>query len=335
MKKNSIPRIKNVYDIFVGETPSKGPQIAFGGVSFVSGPSQISNTPPPPISDERLNLKLDDGTFLFTDIGHVLSPEGKKLLSKIIDDDKSNLKKIVRKYEEDGREFYNFFYDIVYLIMALQELPDDFHYLAKIDNAELLMHNSILANLCLAYSKKGYSVIPEPKRNGSKPDLKINETFAEVKTIITPKENNQKTFENFAYNVNSKIEEASGQIGNEGMIFIAPWSGIVNSLFYTYYYTMKNDGVHNNQECLVNTELPTPESGKTVIVTATPDAFLDYYLVFENGKAHQGMNNFATTYYPIFSSPQHQMTYLRIIRSTRNGFVVGTVGATGMMFKTG
>ena len=329
--------MRKVLDIFVGPTPTNGPEISIGGVAFVSDPSELPKTPPPPLSDERLNLKLDDGTYLFTDIGPVFSTECKKLLSEIIDNDKSNFIKIAEKYEEDGREYFNFFYDIVFLINALQELPETFHSLTEIKgDAYILMHNSVLANLILEYRNKGHQVSLEPERNGSHPDLKIDDIFAEVKTIVSPKENTQKSFEDFAYAVNSKIDdEAKKQVGDNGMIFIAPWSGIVNSLYYTYYYQMKNDGIHNNLECDVHTELPAPMAGKTVIVTATPNVFEDYYLVFNTNDVSSNLNNFASTYYPIFSSKKYQMKYLSIIKPARNGFVVGNAGAKGISFRTG
>ena len=98
---------------------------------------------------------------------------------------------------------------------------------------------------------------------------------------------------------------------------------------------MKNDKVHNNQECDVNTDLPTPKEGKTVIVTATPNAFQDFYLVFDTNQVIFGLNNFASTYYPIFSSPVHKLKYLSIIMSARNGFVIGNAGAKKNFFKMG
>jgi len=240
-------------------------------------------------------------------------------------------------YEEDGREFCNFFYDVVFLVKALQDLPNRFHKLAKIKNdAYILMHNSVLANLALSYLHKGHQVVLEPERNSSYPDLKIDEIFVEVKTIVSPKENTPKSFEDFAYAVTTKIEdEAKEQVGDNGMIFIAPWSGIVNSLYYTYYYQMKVDSIHNNQECDVNTDLHVSKGGQTVIVIATPNTFQDYYLVFETKQISTNLNNFASAYYPIFNSPAHKMKYLSILKPIRNGFVCGTADTKEIFFKTG
>jgi len=311
--------------------------IAIGGISVISKPEELPPTPPPPISGLQITLQLSNKEIIFADIGNDLTSNGKDILFDMMLSNKRNLIRICKKYEEDGREVFNFMYDLLYLVKALQELPDEFQYLKDVkDNAELLMHNSLLTNICLEYTKRGHKVEPEPDRKHAKPDLKINDSiFGEIKTIISPKDNTQISFQNFANTFRSRLVKARKQVGTEGMIFMSPWSGIINSLYYSYYIDMKNDQVHDNQEFDILDDLPEPQESKTVTIIATPDVFKDKFLISDTTDVVSKIENFAEQYYLLFSKPQYTLKYLRMQKGSRNGFVTGSLNSNKIEFRTG
>ena len=325
-------------DIFIGKTPpGKTPlDITINGMTVgdlkstsIETSEQQSSNP-----EKRLNLKLENNSYRYADITNILDDDAIGFLNSFIIQNKKSLLEIANDYEKRGRQFFNFLYDLVLIFKTLPQLPTEFQGLLNdINNqSEILMHNGIVAHIALLYKNSGYVVHLEPKNMGNKPDLLIDNKFAEIKTILTPKENNQKSLESFAEKMNIHNTKARNQVGKNGMVFISPWSGIINSLFYGFYYDMKNKQIHNFDDCSVFTHIPPFQEGKTVFVVTTPKSFEDYFLVFDSNWIIDAMFLFARSRYKIFDTKANMLDYLKIQPPLREGFPVGNTGDIGISF---
>jgi len=332
-----INQNRTATDLLVGQTPPTAfPfSIEIDG-STIGSLNQIDNTPDTPTDPKKkLNLKLNDGAFQFANTSNILSDNAFSLLKTIAIQNKDDLIWIANEYEKGGRQFYNFFYDIVALVRMISKLPEDFQKLLKIKrNADILMHNRVLAELSYLYLQRGHTVKLEQKRGESVPDLLIDNQYGELKTIISPKTNEEKSYLAFANTLKDKREEALQQVGEDGIIFISPWSGIINSLFYTFFYEMKINKTHDFDGWEVYTSIPPLQKGKTIMVIATPTAFVDYYLVFDTQWILDSIYLFANSRYKIINMLE-PMAYMKITNPVRKGFVVGEQGSRGISFLTG
>ncbi len=325
-------------DLFIGKTPiGKTPfDFTIDGMTVGDLRSTKLKTTERKKSDpeKRLNLQLENNSYRYADVTNILGDSDIQLLNDFIAKNKKSLLEIANDYEKRGRQFFNFLYDLILLFKILPQLPDKFQTLLddlnqKSDN---LMHNGVVANTALLYKNSGYTIDLEPLNQGSKPDLMVDDKFAEIKTILTPKENDKKSLEDFAEKMNVVNTKARHQVGKNGMVFISPWSGIINSLFYGFYYDMKNKKIHNFDDCQVFTHIPPFQEGKSVIIVTTPKAFEDYYLVFNSNWIVDAMYLFARSRYKQFDTKMNMMDYLKIQPPLREGFPVGDAGNTGISF---
>lgn len=325
-------------DIFVGETPrGKTPfDFTINGVTVGNLKSDKLATLNSKKSDpkKRLNLKLENNSYRYADLTYVLTDNSIQFLENLITENKEPLIDIANKYESGGRQFFNFLYDLSLLIKTLSQLPDEFNVLLNDigKTAEILMHNSVVANIAEHYKNSGYCVSIEPSNLGNKPDLLVDKEYAEIKTILTPKENDQRSLEEFVEKIKHVHVKARNQVGKNGMVFISPWSGIINSLFYSFYYEMKIKKIHDFNDCQVFTSFPSFQKGKSVIVVTTPKAFVDYYLVFDSNWLIDAMSLFARSRYKLFDNRENMMDYLKIQPPLRTGFPVGDAGNRGISF---
>ena len=325
-------------DIFIGETPrGKTPfDYQINGLTVGNLKSSQISTIEQKKSDpkKRLNLHLKNDSYHYADITKILDNSSIHFLNEFIATHKQSLLQIANNYEERGRQFFNFLYDLVLLFKTLPHLPDEFQVLLNDLNnkSDNLMHNGVVANIALLYKNSGCIVNLEPMNQGSKPDLMIDGKFVEIKTILTPKENSKESLESFAKKMEDINSKARKQVGKKGMVFFSPWSGIINSLFYVFYYEMKKEHIHNFNDCQVFTRIPPFQEGKSIFVVTTPQAFEDYYLVFDSDWIVDAMRLFARSRYLLLDKVS-RMSYLKIQPSARVGFPIGTAGSTGISFK--
>lgn len=325
-------------DLFLGKTPAgKIPfSIEINGSTFTNSLSKpfsgktINSDP-----DKRINLELNGKIFRFVDLTEILSANSFSVLNQLITKNKNDLVEIANRYEEGGRQFYNFLYDLVAITKTLDGLPTEFQSLANVgNNSELLMHNRVLLELASKY-RSNHTIKLEQNRGGTKPDLFIDENYVEVKTVLSPRTNDQQSFEEFAQKFEEVVNKARNQVGKDGVIFIALFSGIMNSLFYAFYYEMKIKNIHDFDGWEISTTIPTIEKGKTIIVIPTTTAFVDYYLIFDTKTAISSVQLFAKSRHKIFEMTDRIMDYMKIQPPLRNGFPVGECGSGQISFSVG
>ena len=335
---NMLNHLDVADDIFIGKTPRGKTPFDYNINGLTVGnitPNEIFvNKQKKFDPKKRLNLHLKNNSYHYAELTEILEDSAIQFLHEFITQNKQSLLKIANSYEKMGRQFANFLYDLVLLFKTLPCLPNEFQVLvdninSKSDN---LMHNGIVANLALLYKNSNHVVNLEPTNQGSKPDLMIDNKFAEIKTILTPKENTKQSLESFATKMGDINSKARKQVGKEGIIFFSPWSGIINSLFYVFYYKMRKEQQHDFNDCEVFTHIPPVQEGKSIFIVTTPRAFRDYYLVFDSNWIVDAMRLFARSRYDLLNKT-NSMGYLKIQPSARMGFPVGIAGGNGLSWK--
>lgn len=273
---------------------------------------------------QELKLILSTGltesvVFNQKDMSIKISNSAFKILTNFVRKEKIHLIKYANEYQLVGRQFYSFLYDIVSLVIYLDELPEKFLKLLKIEGgADTLMHKRIQAEIAAKYVKKGFNVEVEIKnKKDKKMDLIINSIETEIKTIISPSENSKESCKKFANKITEKYDEAQVQFETKGILCVAPWSIVMNNILKEYYAG------------LYSTQLPDFKKDKSVLIISGESAFEDYYLEFDANKINNSIHFFADTGF----EHTHPMAYLEYIR--RKGFPTTRGGKPQDFSKTG
>lgn len=275
-------------------------------------------------TNQELKLVLSTGItesviFNQEDMSVKISDSAFKILTNFVRKEKTHLIKYANEYQIVGRQFYSFLYDIVSLVIYLEDLPEKFLKLLKIDGgADTLMHKRIQAEIAAKYVKKGFSIDVEIKnKKGKKMDLLINSIETEVKTIISPSENNKESCKKFANKIVEKYDEAQVQFETKGILCVAPWSIVMNNILKEYYAG------------LYSTQLPEVKKDKSILIISGETAFEDYYLEFDEDKINNSIRFFVDTGF----DHTHPMAYLEYVR--RKGFPTSRGGKLQDISKTG
>jgi hypothetical protein len=305
---------KTAVKIFVGETPITQPNsmlLKIDGMEIVLGNnpsfkftmSANNNLNLLPKNDKVLNLKLDNDDFSLIDLSGICNDKEILLLKKWIAKDETKLLRAANEYEQHGRQFYHFLYDMISLIKCVNVLPRDYYdkLVSSVDDGTRLMHNRIQAEVICAYCDAGNKVeIDPPTASKGNPDLSIDGKVSDVKTILVSAQNNQDSCIEFAAKLRYDIMEKDkikGQVGNGGIFFIAPFSGILNSILLVFFNEMKmaaNDYVNVS----FHTQIPPVEANKTIFVLSSPNSFENCYLVFDTDLVCEMIDAFAIDGYP-------------------------------------
>jgi len=241
-----------------------------------------------------------------------------EILQDFVSNEKSKLVDFANEYQTSGRQFYSFLYDVVALVKYLDDLPKEFLKLTKIKGkADSLMHSRIQAEVAATNYKNGNVDLEIKNKKGKKMDLIIDDVETEIKTIISPSENNKEACIKFANTVKDKFEEAQEQFFDKGVLCIAPWSIITNNILKEYYA-----GLYSNK-------MPDIKKDKSILVLWGENAFEDYFLEFESNKIVTSTHFFANTGYDNLS----QLAYLDMV--TRRGFPVSRGGSLQDISKAG
>ncbi len=228
------------------------------------------------VNEEQMSfgVKLNDGmgfegNFIKDSNSMKFTGSEFSLLKEIIDNNENNLIKCANGYYTNGRDFEYFFYDLISLPWYLEKLPIEFQGLKKIsENYEELMHDRIHAQLGYHYSQMYANVECEKNCSIKKPDLKIDSTNLEIKSLISPQENTSDSFIKFSLSFRNCITSAIEQVGTNGVIAVAPWSQIINNYFKTYFFGYYTPNV------------PEINAGNVIIVLDGGQPLQDFYLVF-------------------------------------------------------
>lgn len=336
------PPPRTATDIFFGKIPlndKKSIAMLIDGMSFntitqsmnfamkaIDDPDLISKY------EKNLNLKMENGDFQFIDLSNVFNDSEILILKQWIVKDPRNLVKIANEYEKNGRQFYHFLYDVAALVKSISKIPLKYHsqIMDTIETGDRLMHNRILAEIANSYLEKGHIVEIElpVKKDSPKPDLSIDGVIADVKTILTSTINDRASCADFAHKLKKDIEEPEktrSQIGPNGIFFIAPWSGIINSIFYTYFHKMKMEGKHNFQRANFYEHLPALGKNQTIFVLSTSNAFTNGYLVFDTKWVADIIEDFVEQGYPTIGKFE-PLSYL-FFTNIRKGCPFGIQGS--------
>lgn len=327
-------------EIFIGKTPMDKIHtmaIMINGMSFNVITQQTSFdmkviTDPTLLfsNDKKLNLKMDNGDYHFLDLSEILNDAEFCILKQWIANDGVKLIKIANEYEQNHRQFYHFMYDLISLVKALSKLPVEHHskIIDTIDTGTKLMHNRILAEIAGTYMEEQHMVqIERGTKSSTKPDLSVDGVLADVKTILTQAKNDRESCSDFAHKLKQDIEEEEkekNQIGPNGVFFIAPWSGIINSILYTYFHKMKQDGRHNFKGANFYDYLPKLDKNQTIFVLSTMNAFQNGYLVFDTKHVSDILEDFTEQGYPTMGRFE-PLSYL-VFMNVRKGCPFGIQG---------
>jgi len=248
-----------------------------------------------------------------------LSNSAMTILTNFVKKEKVDLIRYANEYQIAGRQFYSFLYDLVALVKYLDELPEKFLKLLKIEGgADTFMHKKIQAEMAVKYIKQGLDVDLEIKnKKGKKMDLIINSVETEIKTIISPSENSKESCIKFANKISEKYNEAQVQFETKGVFCVAPWSIVINNILKEYYAG------------LYSTELPKIKKDKSILIISGERAFEDYYLEFDSDKILDSIHFFANVGF----EHTHPMSYLEYVR--RWGFPSSRSGTPKDFAKTG
>lgn len=194
--------------------------------------------------------------------------------------------KIAGDYVKDRRNHDAFLHDTVAFAKYISMLSADCKSLIKdVYDGKMLMHNRIVTQLLYEYKKLGYKIDPIPTNflNGKKHDFNISEFRCEVKTIQTlaKLESSPSAGTRFTPScknslvaaIRDDIEKAREQVGNDGIIVLAPWSHKINAILRKYF------------EKQLSVTPPAPAPNLTILVLTSEKAFEDYYISFPTRQA--------------------------------------------------
>ena len=281
-------------------------------------------------NSENLNLVFDNGDTHFIELDGIFGKREFNILKNWIKKKPEQLLEIANEYENNRRPFYHFLYDLVALVKALENVPLEYHkkLIEPINAGDKLMHNRILAevagNLINSHIVKIESNIKNWEKN---PDLLIDGIKADVKTVLTTATNDIESLSDFAHKISKDIikpEIEKNQIGKGGVFFISPWSQIINSLLYIFFYQMKSEGKHNYSGAKYYSKLPPIKEGQTVIVLADHRAFENGFLVFDTRWVNKILEDFSQQGYPMIDL-YDPFSYL-VLSNIREGCPLGVSG---------
>lgn len=211
-------------------------------------------------------------------------------INMILDNLGGKLLDFAESYMKDDRKEVEFLHDIVALSKDISKLSSQANHLISIGAASDLMHNRIVAQLLAIYKDMGCSVNERPTADvngGPVHDFNIEGLKCDVKTIqsigdleyvatgglrLTSKSNSS-----LSSRIYDDVHKAIGQVGDKGMIFIAPWSYRINGLLRSYF----------SDKLLLYPPPPTP--GLTVLILTSEKAFEDYYIAFQTERVTSEM----------------------------------------------
>lgn len=287
------PRIAN--NLYLGQVPKNYTlTIYVDGMTFSSNNVKVNFKAITPNTTSKniicFIMELENDTIQFVELDNILNASGLKILNDWITHNHDNLLIIANEYECFNRQFYHFMYDIVGLVRAISnwDKTDQDLILNETRNAQSLLHNRVHAEIFSSYKNNGttISLFPEKLNNSRKPDLKIENSFVDIKAIILTNRSKHQLLKQFSLRLEERIEiqeTDKDQIGLSGTFFIAIWSGIISSTFYVVYNKMKNDKVFSGTK-LYDT-IPPFEKEKVVFVLPHPSAFESYYFIVPRKRA--------------------------------------------------
>lgn len=267
-------------------------------------------------NSRQFGLKLTSGDSALIDFDNQFTPlsfsdSAFSILEDIIVKNKIILKDWANLYKEHHRDFDFFIYDLASHAYFLDKLPKKFQKLRTFDGSyENLLHDRVISQLAVQYQKQGCSIDYEVLNSkGKNPDLHVNSSDLEVKTIVSEGINHPDHFVRFSKSVRNRFQEACAQIYLEkDMIVIAPWSQIMLNTLKAYYRGM------------FSKTLPQFKEGKTILLLEGDDPFEDYYLEFPSNEICNSIREFSESGYKRVSA----MSYLGSVR--RKGFVITRSG---------
>lgn len=279
----------------------------------------------------KLGAKLNNGmnlTLSFDDERRPLhfSRSAFSSLREIVTTSNSKLIKCANGYHTSGRNFEYFFYDLYALTWYLDKLPQEFNKLKKVsESSDKLMHDRIHAQLAYHYRSLGKKVeIEITHPDGKKPDLRIDGTELEIKSLMSSRQNTSESFKECYGSFQNAVNSASEQIVNGSVIAISTWSQIMNNVWKTYF------------RGLYSTKIPDLKPDSVIVVLDGGKPLEDFYLVFKS-------KEIVLEQIRIFSESGYQridpMSYMSKIG--RYGFVLAKSGSLsdmhniGMGFKIG
>lgn len=288
------PRIVN--RMYLGQIPKNFPiTIHVDGMTLVSNKISMnfkveSIGLPNNKNHISIIMELANDTIQFIELDEILTASSLKILDDLITNQQNVLCKIANEYECFNRQFYHFMYDLIGIVKAISDWNenDQNKILSETKSAQSLLHNRVHAELYSAYNSQGILISLYPDKPGSsrKPDLKIKDTFVDVKAIIISKRSKHQLLKQFALRLTDRIEtqeKEKKQVDTSGTFFIAIWSGVISSTFYVVFDKMKNDKIFFGTK-LYDT-VPPFEKEKVVFILPHPNAFESYYFVVPRKRA--------------------------------------------------
>jgi len=185
---------------------------------------------------------------------------------------------IAEEYVKDRKNEDAFLHDLVAFAKYLSLLPPECQNLIKdIPDGKMLMHNRIIVQVLQKYQDRGYRINSNPNNflNNKKHDFNIGNFRCEVKTIqaLAKLERTNVGFrfepsfaKTLAAGIKDDIDKAEEQVGNDGIIFLAPWSHKINGIFRAYFSSQ------------LSSVPPDPAPNLIVLVLTSNKAFEDYYV---------------------------------------------------------
>jgi hypothetical protein len=215
-----------------------------------------------------------------------------------------------QEYIEHDRTDIEFLYDAIALAKYASKLPGNCESLLEVDVYSTLMHNRIMAQILYEYHSIGLQVDPMPTNflNNKEHDFNMSLFRCDVKTIQPIGTLEYKSLgglrfttkyrKTLAAKIIEKIENGSDQVGEEGIIILAPWSYRINSLLTKYF------------ERQLSLFPPPPQPNLTILVLTSRKAFQDYYISFPTYKAQYIFQN-AFSYIQAFGITGITQTFIR------------------------
>ena len=283
-----------------------------------------------------LIMELNGETIQFIELDEILDSRGLKILEDWVTNENKVLLKIANEYEIYDRQFYHFMYDIISISKAIINWSheDQALFLNETKSAIGLLHNRVHAEIFSDYKSHGVNsdLYPLNPNNTKKPDLKIMNTFVDVKAILLTGRYYDKLLKHFRNRLEEILEKEkeNNQIGENGTFFVTIWSGVISSIFYVVFNMMKTNSVFAGIE--MYDEVPPFEEQKVVFVLPSPKAFQNYYLVVDRKRAIRIADYVAKKGYGRIQK-KDSMSYLSLI-NVKEGCPFGVTGEMPMiMFK--
>lgn len=273
------------------------------------------------VNDEKteLILQLKDGSYysknLVNNFGMV-NLKSTDILENIINKSHENLIKCVFGYRETNRDYKTFIYDLFTLALFLEKLPSEFSKLEKINpDSKDLMHNRIHAQIAHYYQVSNHTIGIEPPFE-KRPDLKIDNRYVEIKTMLKRFSEPSSYFDNFK----SQLESGLEQVGEGGLVIIGMWSRLFNTVFKEYVGVSSSDYI-----------LSTNETEVAILLEGSYPLYDTYFT-----KPVRSMNEIMHTF---CNEGGYTRTYNRMpsLSMDRNCFQVSVGGTTnvGIAFSVG